>query len=40
VIVIQGDVFAVYAAGELGAGYLDLRVLVAGDASVGEGNSP
>ena len=40
VVVGEDDVFAIDPAGELGAGDFDLGVLVAGDAGVGDGDSP
>src|SRR5450432_1152056 len=40
VVVVDNDVFAIDPAGELGAGDLDLRVLISGDAGVGDGDSP
>lgn len=40
VIVVEDEVFAIYAAGELGVGDFDLREFVSGDAGVGDGDSP
>jgi hypothetical protein len=40
VVVIQDYFFALSTARELGAGNFDLRLLVSGDASVSDGNSP
>jgi hypothetical protein len=39
-VVVEDDVFAIHPAGKSGVGNLDLRVLIAGDASVGNGDSP
>jgi hypothetical protein len=39
-IVVKDDIFAIHPAGESRASDLYLRVLVSGDASVGDGDSP
>ncbi len=40
VVIVEDYVFAIHSAGKLGAGDLDLRVLVSWNASVGDGDSP